>query len=164
MLQLLKSRIPIFGGVRDFNGGIRDFKLQRKTASVGFRQQHNTNQSMANQLRNLNEGDKRAIALHKNMIQRAYAFPCGIVRRSYACPNLKFCRDKFNCTQGVAAIENLRKQIWIDGQTVTQRKENLVRLLNTFMVERESESHQDLIYFLNGVKICKSYFKVSDYI
>lgn len=114
--------------------------------------------------RKLNESRMRELALLPSSIKSAACSACLPVRNSYKCPNSLLCRD---CVGGSVSIiegvvKSLRETIWKESGSASQRRRCLVDKLRENMTIQEDES-LTIIFYLNGVKVCKSYFRVIKY-
>jgi hypothetical protein len=127
----------------------------------------------------VNEATKRERALSSKSIDRACKSFCTAVRNCDACSNNRMCRNLFNVTDGPRFIRELRSAIWervpLDPKASTKdcamtygiRKRNLANMMKGLMVLNPLEKQtpggptHTLKYSINGVVVCKSFFKVS---
>jgi hypothetical protein len=110
----------------------------------------------------LSEFVMRDLVLLPSSINIAACSFCLPSRNTYSCPNNFLCRD---CIGGSVsnvegAVKALRQAIWKENGTPSQRFKCLVAKLRENMKTYDENGLPTINYFLNGVKVCKSYFKV----
>jgi hypothetical protein len=116
-------------------------------------------------LEHMNEADKILLILAAEDIGAACVHKCQVVRKTYSCPNDQCCRLQFNVDLGPKAVEILRRSLWKPSEnmdqtpTCTERRRRLITRLEA--MASDSDSGQRYIkYELNGVHVCKDFFKV----
>ena len=108
-----------------------------------------------------NESDKIAMVMSEQAIEEACNFSCIPVRNSYMCPHNRSCRLQFNREIGPIAVRSLRQCVWsVDNPGVSNRKECLQRQLESMIELSTTSKQRQIIFMLNGVRVCKSFFKV----
>ena len=106
----------------------------------------------------------RELMLLPISITSAACSVCVPSRHSYRCPNSLLCRDciGISVSNVESIVKTLRQQIWKHNGTASQRRKFLVAKLKENLTTTDEGSELPIIhYYLNGFKVCKSYFRVS---
>lgn len=83
------------------------------------------------------------------------------VRNAHPCVNDKCCKKRFSVDEADTLVKHLRRMLWKDNGTVETRKMALVRLLRHLTVlDPTTGQVARIVYKINNVEVCKSYFKV----
>lgn len=107
-----------------------------------------------------NEKDKIAMIMSVAAIEETCSLKCTPVRNSYQCPNERGCRLLFNRDLGPQVAKELRKSVWsVTDPGLSNRKDSLQRRLKS-MVEVGSDEVRQILYNINGQRVCKCFFKV----
>ena len=112
----------------------------------------------------VNESQMRELMLLPISITSAACSVCVPSRHSYRCPNSLLCRDCIGVSASnvESIVKTLRQQIWKQNGTASQRRKFLVAKLKENLTTTDEGSELPIIhYYLNGFKVCKSYFRVS---
>ena len=112
----------------------------------------------------LSEPRMRELLLLPSSITCAACFKCLHSRDTYKCTNQFLCRDFVagSVSELEQVIKNLRLEIWKENGSPSQRRKCLVNKLRENITTGSDGDTPVINYFINGVKICKSYFKVSN--
>jgi hypothetical protein len=118
---------------------------------------------MTSRKHKLNEACMGELSLLPSSIAIAACSTCLKSRDTYHCLNKFLCKNCVgsNISNVESVIRDLRQSIWKKNGTPSQRHEFLVKKLvdNT---TTDGNGVLTVIYHLNGIKVCKSYFRVSN--
>ncbi len=97
-------------------------------------------------------------ALNFNNISLTFQKQCSSCRKSSSCPNYLYCRDSFSSiSDGLNSFKKIRKLLW-EGTTIAKRIITFELILINNIIEIDNK--KSLSFFLNGVPVCKSYYRV----
>lgn len=111
----------------------------------------------------LSEAQRRQVMFSPASIAHAVDYDCTPSKDSYPCPNHGRCKDFKTRSEGPHTILKLRRQIWLhcerdqDKPTLSKRKKNFVDHLVSMGLTKENR----IAFCIDGVYVCKSYFKVA---
>ena len=102
--------------------------------------------------------------MSEDSVNYALGVDCEAVRMSYNCPNRRKCKNVFDRDVGPTILNRLRKSIWDPGvgkdeRGNEKRRERLLQVLRSMIVLGDS-GKEDIVFKLNGIPVCKHFFKV----